>query len=707
MLSILYALIAFSVIMVVMTTLVVVAVQVLNGMRGVRERHMRYLLGSMFDEYLWPEYGEYLDPPEVEMARPGKHIRSEQRDIDKGITDQIPDPNGNLACWAKYLDIWKNLEIELAARQYDNADDRRDLRAMNNRKGPVWTIFGVVAWVVIVFFGIALLPSFLLLVLLVFIVLQIDRSREPDREFYSVVHKMDPQKYRALKQINSEATKRAKTVREGGIDLDDPATSVKFNGGLPEIAGYEPNDPKIAEARAEYPAIFYRRMFVDEALKVARGMTTSEQKEKGDGQTSLNVVELAEYVARTQFADAIDQVSVSRKTSSENEDVKKVLKVLLTDLGRRYDDLGRQSTANFRKMTRRASVVLAFAVALAANVDAIHLFGALSKDTELAQLINATYADSLEDMSKLEGEFVARYTALEAQKEEEGTNEAVVADEIEAARHDLEELRDQMDQTVGKLVDIGVPIGAEAFPYCVDQSILTLPFVDGEVSYGHIDSRCIAMIKALGNSVVSPPADEKTNAPADEKPKWSQGCHEIRGSNVAISLSFNALLKCHNRLQNATNTERWLIRQWRNVSSKFVVAKYWIEIRTDHGFGVWLSGVVLAGALIGLGGPFWFDIYKRLSTLAQITRSFGFVPSSKPGKDNGTNKPGSNPKREHQPSSIYDAFETAKEAKDQVTRHKNEQRAFCIRAEAGERPNASQMGSPPRRPLDLDGNAIS
>lgn len=39
------------------------------------------------------------------------------------------------------------------------------------------------------------------------------------------------------------------------------------------------------------------------------------------------------------------------------------------------------------------------------------------------------------------------------------------------------------------------------------------------------------------------------------------------------------------------------------------------------GIAFWLASVLLAGILIGLGGPFWFDVFKKLGALTGIVRS--------------------------------------------------------------------------------------
>lgn len=47
----------------------------------------------------------------------------------------------------------------------------------------------------------------------------------------------------------------------------------------------------------------------------------------------------------------------------------------------------------------------------------------------------------------------------------------------------------------------------------------------------------------------------------------------------------------------------------------------------------WGSAVLLTGLLIGLGGPFWFDTFRKLSALTGVTRSIREPPRKIPDKE--------------------------------------------------------------------------
>lgn len=59
-------------------------------------------------------------------------------------------------------------------------------------------------------------------------------------------------------------------------------------------------------------------------------------------------------------------------------------------------------------------------------------------------------------------------------------------------------------------------------------------------------------------------------------------------------------------------------------------------------FGKWLAGTLLAGFLIGLGGPFWYRVFASLSHVFQLLRSFGAEPRKEAIEANATtNQPAS------------------------------------------------------------------
>lgn len=128
-------------------------------------------------------------------------------------------------------------------------------------------------------------------------------------------------------------------------------------------------------------------------------------------------------------------------------------------------------------------------------------------------------------------------------------------------------------------------------------------------------------------------------------------------------------------------------------SAKASAALAWFEARGAADLTAWLMGVLLAGALIGLGGPFWFKVYQRLSSIASIARTLGLRAgaASTAATDAQTAIAKPKPEDKHKPESVVDAFNTALAA-DSVA-----QEALAIAAEAAPE-DAPAAARPPLTP---------
>lgn len=77
-------------------------------------------------------------------------------------------------------------------------------------------------------------------------------------------------------------------------------------------------------------------------------------------------------------------------------------------------------------------------------------------------------------------------------------------------------------------------------------------------------------------------------------------------------------------------------------------------------FGRWLILTLVAGVLIGLGGPFWFRVFSSLSQVAQMLRSLG-VGGGKATRAEDAPKAAAT-ETTAQPETVLDAFRVAAEA---------------------------------------------
>ena len=93
----------------------------------------------------------------------------------------------------------------------------------------------------------------------------------------------------------------------------------------------------------------------------------------------------------------------------------------------------------------------------------------------------------------------------------------------------------------------------------------------------------------------------------------------------------------------------WEIAPWNDT--------YWEEKGRFEAVGIivgWLLSVLLAGLLIGLGGPFWFNVFRKLGALAGMVR--GMQTPAQQAREQGK------PTGAMEPGEFTKVFETAAKA---------------------------------------------
>lgn len=361
-----------------------------------------------------------------------------------------------------------------------------------------------------------------------------------------------------------------------------------------------------------------------------------------------------DYVTRmtpTEFAAALGRSEVAGLVIGAGRDK---LDTLITDLLRRFDDTGTVSRAEFQRRSARLSVYAAFLTAFFLNINAITLLEAFFSDDELSARVVGLYTDEqLEGMAgaldevnaaayvailarsaelkTAEEKLADAQTALDGVKKSETTSEdarAEAQDTVDELRAEVAALRVEIATTVGSLTDVGVPVGWRYFPFC-------LPDRNGL------------------------------------NPGTPPGCTGLKAYAEYLE---------DGRVTGEADETGWLVRPFETTRHHVLAVWYWLGERMS-GLGSWLVGILLAGVLIGLGGPFWFDFYKRLSMVTQIARGMGLGgPRQALDADKDENRDTkTDPQTEHAPKKAVDAFRDAVDAQSLVS------------------------GSPPRRLLNNDG----
>ncbi|MEL7032185.1 MAG: hypothetical protein AAGL97_01340 [Pseudomonadota bacterium] len=253
------------------------------------------------------------------------------------------------------------------------------------------------------------------------------------------------------------------------------------------------------------------------------------------------------------------------------------LREALTTAAYQYERLGETQSEYFQSRAKLLSVIVGMVVAIFINFDAITVYKELSTNAALSsRLTLAMDQEKLNLVQKVAG-----------------------ADDAELESSSL--MTPAIQQAAGDLRALGIPIGRKMFPHCegyshtpTDQIIpVTSSQAEAIVATEYFDRRC--------------------------------GKSRQQTVNQTWALSF----------------EDFLTIQGASPSGFMDTAGYWISYRGHRvaaignnlqSFLMWALGVIVAGGLLGLGAPFWFKIFNRLSAMAiPAARATLAAPPKTPG----------------------------------------------------------------------------
>lgn len=365
----------------------------------------------------------------------------------------------------------------------------------------------------------------------------------------------------------------------------------------------------------------------DEFVDALTGDQSRSDADKGGGikkyflppdLTSLTAMQFAERLAGTEVGKAI-----LGKAGDEIE-------ALVKDLVQKFDRLGAEATEFFRARAQLFAVGISFVLAFAANFDALTVFKTYLKEDDLrqsmvanAEAIQKQYLEAAEKLRQAEA----------AAPPAPGTVPPVPQKVAEGLQSEIAGRRREIDKLLADLRAKGVPIGWSYFPFC------HRPEVAGPAgTREYLDPRCTALL------------ERKNQAPTD-----------------------SARLQCAVRVLPAAT---------RSGSSKLAAAMAAClvpasvpdaaEELTSHDifrYGIapflyWLVAVIAAGALVGLGGPFWYDAVRSLSFVLQLLKPLAQGPKpAGPGAGEEAKTPAEREAaKEKQPTTPVAAFKTAGES---------------------------------------------
>lgn len=588
--------------MIVLSTLVAAIVEVLNEVRKFRERHLAYMVGAVFDEYIWPKFKDALPVREeaiVEAARdPGTRISDGALAGKLPFAAMQPGPGKTSARWGLLV-----LILFVGAVLYFTG----------------WTI-------VLAFYAIAIFFFW-------------DKWKEKERFDYPGLPLEDPAQAVKLLTLDRLTAKATKSGGEAGLNEADQKT-------LNELLGD-------AALKSTYDRLLKRRRFIEEIVKVSKSVATNPTSAQTASAKRISATDFMAQLARSEFGAAIEKAAADE------------LKTVLTEVARRFDAIGKDTLETFRERSRRWSVGVAFVLAFAVNVDAITIMDTFYRNPDLATKVEEAYADRL-------AEFGARIDAqVPTNQGDPKTPEDAEKDakrEFEALKKRIAETNKIIKEEVSGLAALGVPIGWERYPYCSVDSTKKLDAACREV-VGILEQRIDKTIVDTLCRVANVPEGQKISEADKEKRRKvaADRLDEVRkllrqasvkqseSNNTYSGPTFTAYKKAYLACLGSDDLVH-------SVKATWLAAELWVSTRRDPGLMAWIAGVLLGGALIGLGGPFWFDVYRRLSSVASIARSLGATAKPIPKTETQPAAATADPQTGHQPTSIGDAFVKVREA---------------------------------------------
>ncbi len=269
-----------------------------------------------------------------------------------------------------------------------------------------------------------------------------------------------------------------------------------------------------------------------------------------------------ERMSTLQFVEQLAQTPQGRRLAQLDG---AALRSRLVTLAYQFERLGESQLDYFRKRAQVVSVLVAVAFAAAANVDAFTLFTRFLNNSEQAAAVVAQVQDQRLDNLTVDARLAIANLEARVDSAQDGAPASA------AVREDLQSLGESLRaiQGVGREAsESGLPIGGVMFPFCGAPSIAAAASTPGQ---SHPDARC------------APFADHVILPLAWDKLAW--------------------------KLEHG-----WLPTP--DVSRVSAPAPEFLRRMFSWDGATWFFGVICAAGLLGLGAPFWFDIFRTLAALA-------------------------------------------------------------------------------------------
>lgn len=359
----------------------------------------------------------------------------------------------------------------------------------------------------------------------------------------------------------------------------------------------------------------------DEFVDALTGDQSRSEADKGSGIKKYLLPPRLTSLTAMQFAERLAQTDVGKAILGKAE---AELEALVKDLVQKFDRLGAEASEFFRARAQLFAVGISFVLAFAANFDALTVFKTYLREDDLrqsmvanAEAIQKQYLEAAERLRKTEAEAATPAAPPAASL----ADTKRLAQQLQA---DLADRRREIDKLLADLRAKGVPIGWSYFPFCHRPDA-----AEPGGTRAYLDPRCTALL-------------DNKNRLASDRRRIACAISALSNARTSLERVPNAVADC---LMRPAHELEWF--------DPFV-----------HGtapFLYWLVSVIAAGALVGLGGPFWYDAVRSLSFVLQLLKPLAQAPKpavAAAGEEAKT-AAAAEATKEKQPTTPVMAFKTA------------------------------------------------
>jgi len=266
-------------------------------------------------------------------------------------------------------------------------------------------------------------------------------------------------------------------------------------------------------------------------------------------------------ISMMQFADRLADTEVGKAIARAGAEH---IDAAINDLSQKFERFGAAASQRFQDHARfwcvLASVLLAFVV----NMDSVRVFQSLLHDDVLTSGVIAKYGSAVDENASRPASATEALKAIDALHDEK----LVTDDEVTRFKQNVAATQMKLVE----LRDTGLPMTVEYWPFCTG---------------------------VLGNTGRSAQAESPEGSPA---------------SNAAIAPAGAEPKAVDSKCKAVTRK----LFSFEGVGGVF--GRLW---SAGPGGIAWFLSVLLAGFLIGLGAPFWFDLARGLTRSAQLLRAVG------------------------------------------------------------------------------------